>query len=189
MTELPKASSAKPRRFIRAHVYVLACDHRLQRTRPAFQDPNDEARHQEQQHSFSETLLGFLDDGVTFVGEEIDAKHASVARGLAERFRCSYSIIEMPLEERIQNDCGPDYETLNQIDNPENIMRCHRLRELYMCQRVLESLSDGSRGLVLCGNVHAERLSNDLARGVSQVELKTIADYPWFDKQLYRWPE
>jgi hypothetical protein len=146
-------------------------------------------RQQEQQFLFARTLTELLRDGITYVGEEIDAKSRSIAQELAQRFHCSYDIIDMPLSERKLAECPPDYALLYQLDRQGDILLCHRLRERYMCRRVVESLSDGGRGLVLCGNVHAARLRNDLAERLSHVELKSLGDYPWFDKQLYEWDD
>ena len=189
MGELPKEDEGQPGSMVCAYVCVLACTHKLQRTGSAFQDAHRQRRHQEQQRSFSATLAGLLNEGFTFVGEEIDSNHESVARGLAVRSGCSYSIIEMPMDERKENGCPPDYATLHLVDGSQaDVLRCHRLREQYMCRSVLECLSDGQRGLVLCGNDHAARLRNDLAKVFTNVELKSLADYPWFDKRLYEWP-
>src|SRR5690242_18852053 len=144
-------------------IYIFECDHRLQRICPAFDDVALQQHHQDQQRAFASVLTDFLKAGVTFVGEEIGEKQASIAQALARGFGCTYSRIDMPLAERIRRGCPPDYEVLFKIDGLDAaVLNCHRLREEYMRKRILEYL-DGSHGLVLCGRTHAHRLRADLA--------------------------
>jgi hypothetical protein len=175
---------------IRASVVVIGCEHNIQRTGNPFAAAETQARHEEQQRHFRTLLMDSFRHGVAFVGEEINANSTSIARLLAEEYGRGYALIDMPMEERKKNGCIEQYKIHILADGgtDADVLRCHRLREQYMCQRIIDH-TDGDTALVLVGDEHAARLANDLGEEVALVKCKSVTNYAWFDRQLYNYEQ
>jgi hypothetical protein len=182
---------------IEATVVIFGGEHRLQLKCPQFSSRIDRDRERWQKAHFAAALFGMvLEYKVTFIGEEIGYGQQSLVEDVARACECCYSIIDMPMPSRLARRCFGGYDSVlgkeefrSEEDWRANIQKCHRLREEFMYQRVLEFLGPAASALVVCGKCHAHPLKQKFERRVTRVLARTLSDPDcgWFDKGLYRW--
>ena len=175
--------------MVKARVIVFGCTHDIQRICPMFVPQSNIPRHRDQQRTFAKTLARLVtEENVYFIGEEIGYSEPSIVHDVANALGVLYSRIDMPLAERIRRGCPGSYEVLFAAEGRDGeVEACHRLREEYMAQRAAEFLADDQTGLIVCGERHAEGICAQLVRFVQTVQRRSVADFSWFDRALYRW--
>lgn len=179
--------------MLRASVVIFGCEHRLQRGGVAFPNQPKQVRHEQQQRLFATALVElFKKHGFHFVGEELGYSDEGVVRHLARAFQCYYFKIDIPMPKRNRLSCPggysdevASYEFNSREEWQANVLKCHKLREDYMVQRITEFLGDGESGLVVCGIEHVPALGSQLRNHVEVVDEFSILRVPGFDALLY----
>jgi hypothetical protein len=174
---------------INATAIVLGCTHDIQRIRPIFVPQPDIPRHVDQQRKFAHALAQLvIERNLSFIGEEIGYNEPSIIQVLANALGIQYSNIDMPLAERARKGCPGSYEVLFAVEGRQSeVEACDSLREEYMTQRAAEFFANDETALIVCGERHAARLCNQLTHFAKKVQRRSVAEFTWFDRTLYRW--
>ena len=157
-------------------VYLLGCDHYLQEY--DLTEPDEEVRTVEcttKKRFYDLTSEIMQREGIQFVGEECKPGQRTIPRVVASECACSYTEIDMPLQERERRGIPRNYQGLGE---PERV-RGYAMREDFMVERTYSQSTVDTNKLIVCGGEHLKGLETRFAQRGETVVTRNLTSEEW----------
>lgn len=164
-------------------ILIVSVNHQIQprMIKGASSDGSVEAFERGQKESFVRLLQTEIRERrIEFVGEEARYDEETMAQRICELENWRYANIDMTPQERERRNIPPGYADEGSKLPEAEIIRCHREREKYMCQKALSEAGISKSILLICGRVHAAAMAKELGRQGHKVEIVDLLDQSWY---------